>query len=440
MLPFIIQSADLLAYGMVGAFFVYFLLSWSIYALKLLRARQYKAHEKPWGGYQQPAISIIIPVYNEKREVWSAVLNRIALATVGARHEIIVVANGDVSLKNAHAAEDAGFRTLYLPEADKRKAIAAGAKLAKYPISIILDSDTLVSKDSLEKLLYPFYDKSVGGVTPRQVVFDRKPLMRRMSDWLEDNRFNEVAKGQSLGGAVSCLPGRLFALRTTELKKAAPYLVSQTFLGMRCISGDDRFLTSWLLSHGFKTVYQHSSVVYTDAPDNLKGFIKQRLRWSRGSLRGTIKALPWLWRHPFTFLIVMKNVFMRWFLFVIILNALSTGKVFGSTEHWFSHTYPIFNNTLVLIGVLVVGLYAGGILKRIRHLIHYPEDILYYPVFITLVTFVLTPLEWYGNLTCWKQGWLTRTSTKIPQQSLPQATSASDVPMNLEVPQRPQTT
>ncbi|MDC1205468.1 glycosyltransferase [Candidatus Pacebacteria bacterium] len=352
---------------------------------------------------------MIIPVYNEQPHVWDTVLRHIKEACIGLEVEIIVVPNGKNAEGNAVYAEGLGFNVYRLSEPSKRQAIALGATKVKNEIAIILDSDTIVPEDALKKALWPFIDEKVGGVTPRHFVMNRTKFMHRMSDWLEDNRFNEIVKGQSVSGAVSCLPGRLFALRADELKKAAPHLVSQTFLGMKCVSGDDRFLTSWLLSKGYKTVYQSVSQVYTEAPDTLGGLIKQRLRWSRGSFRGTIFALPWLWKHPYTCFTVLQNIFMRWFLFLIYINAFFF-QIFSNVDtHWMWEEYFWLNTNLAIITGLAAGFFIGGFFKRIRHLLYYPQDFTYYPVFLLLAAFVLTPLEWYGNLTCWKQGWITRS-------------------------------
>ena len=166
----------------------------------------------------------------------------------------------------------------------------------------------------MRTLLQAFEDKRVGGATPRHVIdmwfaeniSSKRNIWRRIADWLEDIRFEEVLKGQN--GAVGCLPGRLLAIRTKLLHKYIDGLVGQRFLGKPCISGDDRYLTSRLLEDGFKTVYVEDSMVITQAPDTLKGFVQQRLRWSRTSLRETILSLNWIFRYPYLALTTLANV------------------------------------------------------------------------------------------------------------------------------------
>ena len=418
------MSAILLAYldptlvALLAPFMVLLLASWAIYLIKLFRSACYQPFPEPT-GISAPSVSVIVPVYNEDPAVWTRVLEHLREACRGLEHEIIVVANGELAELNARHAERAGFAVRRLPEPSKRRAIALGAAVARFDVAVILDSDTLVPKDALGAALWPFADPKIGGVTPRHVVRARSGhLLRRLADWMEDNRFNEVLRGQSAGRAVACLPGRLYALRTRLLKAAATELVEQRFLGVRCISGDDRFLTSWLLAHGHQTVYQSTSVVHTEAPTTLGGLLRQRLRWARGGFRGTILALPWLWRYPYTCFTVLATILLRWALFGVLVYTAQSDELLSLVdrgERVVGSTDPVI---VLASGILLF--FLAGLPRRLRHLITHPQDLPYYPAFLLLVSFLLTPLSWYGNLTCWKQGWLTRRRPKGPDSALAQ--------------------
>ncbi len=408
MFTYLIQLFDLFADGTIGLFLVFFVLSWSIHTIKNIYATKYKEIEGV-DFDKRLGVSVIIPVLDEYSVVWHNVLVHITHATQGLKSEVIVVANGKHSEDNARTAKEFGFKTLRINKASKRLAIDVGSKEAKYPITILLDSDTYTPKGTIEKLLVVFNDPTVGGVTPRHVINDRnKNIVRRVSDWLEDIRFEEVLKGQSVGGAVSCLPGRLYAIRTNLLKQAGPGLVSQTFLGSKCISGDDRYLTSWLLKNGYKSVYQSSATVYTAAPDTLKELTNQRLRWSRTSFRETLLSLPWIWRYKFTAFTVLSTTIMRWIFFVVLVNGALVWSNLRHQDHFIWDTYPWLNHTWIIILGVTIGFLIGGLLKNARHLVRYPRDIFYLPAFLFITTFILMPVEWRGNLTLRESGWLTR--------------------------------
>jgi cellulose synthase/poly-beta-1,6-N-acetylglucosamine synthase-like glycosyltransferase len=408
MFTFLVQVFDVLALQRVGLFLVFFIMSWTIHLTKLYMSRKYRSVPIPNEVYDFPAVSIVIPVVDEKPEVWHRTLCDIEKACDGLEHQIIVVANGEYSEQNACAAKQRGFELVKISQASKRLAIEAGTKLVKHPITIILDSDTFATPDSIKNLLLVFQDAQIGGATPKHEIFNREPLMRRISDWLEDLRFNEVLKGQSVNGAVSCLPGRMFAIRTLLLRSFVSDLATQTFLGAPCYSGDDRYLTSRLLKERYQTVYQAKSLVYTDAPDTLKGFAKQRLRWSRTSLRETVLSVPWTFRYPYMTYTVFANVILRWFFFAVTINAISIWVGFCNPDSFLWQQCSEFNTPLFIVSGATLGFIISGFLRQLGHLFRYPEDILYLPAFLIITTFVLTPVEWYGHLSLRKTGWMTR--------------------------------
>lgn len=400
MFTFIIQLFDLQKLGILHIFLVFFVISWAIYIIKLVKASKYK----PWNyPNYAPSVSVIVPVVDEPIEVWRPVLNRLKTALMGLDSEVIIVPNGTNAKKETAMALEMGFNVYKVPTASKRLALQEGAKHATKEISVILDSDTFVTANSIKELIRVFSDNKVGGAVPQHKIFARRAnYIRVICDWLEDIRFNEVLKGQTQSGSVGCLCGRLLAVRTHLLKELIPELVSETFLGSPCISGDDRFLTSWLLQHGWETIYVPNVYVETNAPDTLKGFVKQRLRWSRTSFRETLLSLPWIWKHPFTAFTTLANVVMRWFYFVVIFTAILTWFGLIDRQHYFN-----LETWQVVVGT-IVGFFVSGFLRQLRHLINHPKDLKYLPVFLLVTAFVLTVVEWYGNISVRESNWLTR--------------------------------
>lgn len=405
MFTFLIQLLDFTRLNVVGLFFVFFIVSWVIYLIKLLKASGFKSIESVNLEPYTPSVSVIVPVVDEPIEIWMEVLQSLKKALVGIEHEVIVVPNGSNAVQETRYAENMGFNVIRVTEASKRLALEAGARYAKNEVAVILDSDTIVEPDSILKLIRVFQVDAVGGAVPRQKVFNRDAnIFRRVSDWLEDIRFNEVLTGQQ--GAVGCLCGRLLAVRTKLLKQMMPELVSETFLGTACISGDDRFLTSWLLQRGWLTVYVDNALVHTNAPDTLSGFVKQRLRWSRTSFRETLRSLGWLWKYPFTAFTTLANVAMRWFYFVVIVTAVLSWVGLIDRTHYVH--LPLWQ---LILGT-IVGFFASGYLRQLRHLVGHPQDLKYLPAFLLLTSGVLTLVEWYGNITVKESNWMTRKVDK----------------------------
>src|SRR5215217_2691918 len=102
---------------------------------------------------------------------------------------------------------------------------------------------------------------------------------------------------QSVLGQVGCLPGRTIAFRRDILVRSMPAFLRERFLGVFLEISDDRTLTNATLKLGYRTVYQSTSLVYTDAPTRIGKLVKQQYRWARGSQYNTLRMLPWMLRH-----------------------------------------------------------------------------------------------------------------------------------------------
>ena len=160
---------------------------------------------------------MIVPVYNE-----SEALFRRCLASVVANRPtelIAVVDGGDPEL--AAIAADYCDHVLRLPKSGKRTAVAAGLRASDptTDVVVVLDSDTVWASGIAPEMLRPFADPRVGGVTPRQAIFDAgHTRVRRLADWIEDIRYHLTVPAQSVFGQVGCLAGRTIAYRRDRLR------------------------------------------------------------------------------------------------------------------------------------------------------------------------------------------------------------------------------
>ena len=221
---------------------------------------------------------MIVPVYNESE----AVFRRVAGERGRERPD-----RADRGRRRRRPRDRRDRRGVLRPRAaapkvGKRVAIAAGLRESDpaTDVVVVLDSDTVWTPGALREMLRPFADPRVGGVTPRQAIFDvgDNPV-RRLADWMEDIRYHLTVPAQSVFGQVGCLAGRTIAYRRTAFEPAVERLVHQTVLGVPQHVGDDRVLTNELLRTGWRTVYQSTALVETDAPSDWRTFWRQQLRW-----------------------------------------------------------------------------------------------------------------------------------------------------------------
>ena len=376
-------------------FMAFFAYVWAVWAAKTLAARRYRPFTADPGARNA---SVIVPTYREPE----ALLRRV-LASIRdeAPAELIVVVDGGDPDQAAVAREYAD-QVIRIPKQGKRAAIAAGFR-ASDPVTdvvFVVDSDTIWTPGTLAELLRPFDDPRVGGVTPRQAIFDpRANAVRRLADWLEDLRYHTTAPAQSVFGQVGCLAGRTIAYRREAFGPAVERLVAQTVLGISQHIGDDRVLTNELLRAGWRTVYQSTALVLTDAPDDWLKFWRQQLRWGRSSQRETLLSLRWLWRRPVAFASFATDVVTPFALYAVLAFAVAHA-VAGTGAARFSIGAEL---TLAYLGMLTsIGL------RQLPHFRRVPRDVIGLPLFAIQLTFFMVPIRILAFASMLNQDWATR--------------------------------
>jgi hyaluronan synthase len=400
--------------GMPSLFVAFFVYVWALWAAKAIAAQRYRPASAPLDGR---TTSVIVPVFNESLPLFRRVLESVV---ANAPTEIVtVVDGGDPAIANL-AAEYCD-RVLCVPKSGKRAAIDAGlaASDASTDVVIVLDSDTIWAAGALTEMLRPFADPRVGGVTPRQAIFDaRTNPVRRLANWMEDLRYHLTVPAQSVFGQVGCLAGRTIAYRRAAFEPAVERLVRQTVLGVPQHVGDDRVLTSELLRSGWRTVYQSTAVVETDAPVAWRMFWRQQLRWGRSSQRETLLSLRWLWRRPVAFASFVTDIVTPFALYAVVCLAVARGLrgeggVTGA---------PL--GIELLLGYL--GMLVSIGMRQVGHVRRHPRDLARLPVFVLQITFVLVPIRLAAFATMFHQGWTSRRATATAPAPVYRAIPDSD--------------
>src|SRR6478735_12309201 len=297
-------------------FAVYSALIWILWIIKVVLSSRYR----PFTGEFRGTTSVVVPVVDEPPDLFRDVLSRMVDQKPD---EIIVVINGAPNPGLVAVCEEFPLvRWVHTPIPGKRNAVKIGTELSTGEITVLVDSDTVWTDGTLSELVKPFADASVGGVTTRQRILEpERSWITRWADWLENTRALYSMPAQSALGQVGCLPGRTIAFRRRILMQVMDAFMSEKFLGVFLEVSDDRTLTNLTLKAGYRTVYQYSSLVYTDAPLKVKKLAKQQLRWARGSQYNTLRMLPWMLGHA--------PVLAVFFLTDILLPFLLLGTILG---------------------------------------------------------------------------------------------------------------
>jgi N-acetylglucosaminyltransferase len=369
------------------------------------------ARYRPLQGDHSARVSVVSPVFREDPHILQLA---VASWLAGPVDEVLLVipAEDDASLQHARTSfgSESRVQILVSPVSAKRANLARGIRAAQNAIVVLADSDTLWEQDLVPNLIQPFADAQVAGVATRpRVLAAESSVWRRIADWLLDAKYLRQVPAMAAVGGVSCLSGRTVAYRRELVLDVLPELEHETFGGRRCVSGDDGRLTWLVLRSGHRTAYQRSAVVWTMAPETLRGFALQRLRFARNDYRNYLRALAqgWVQRQPLgTRLFVFQTLLAPvWSAAALVVAALAaTAGELLAAGAW--ATAPLWGQ----------GLINPGRMRRD------PRSIVYLPLLATLML-AATGIRIYAACTLRTQGWMTRR----PEAEVPEGQSAGSL-------------
>lgn len=390
-------------------FAVYSAFIWVIWIIKVAVSRRYRPYTEDF----EVSTSVVVPVVDEPLDLFRDVIGRMVEQKPG---EIIVVINGAPNPGLVEVCEEFAplVRWVHTPIPGKRNAVMIGTRMSTGDITVLVDSDTVWMPDALSELVKPFKDERVGGVTTKQRILEpERSWITRWADWLENSRALYSMPAQSVVGQIGCLPGRTIAFRRSILMRVMDKFMTERFLGVFLEVSDDRTLTNLTLKEGYRTVYQHTSLVYTDAPLKVKKLFKQQLRWARGSQYNTLRMLPWMLGHaPLLAFFFISDILLPFVLAGVLAGWIYrsiTGNGYNFYEG-FLQAYGVGGGVLTVVALMVASSVISMSIRQIRHLSEKPSDFFRLPVFIIVSTFFLMPIRLIGFFRmAHASGWGTRS-------------------------------
>ncbi|PVH76865.1 glycosyltransferase family 2 protein [Cadophora sp. DSE1049] len=154
--------------------------------------------------------------------------------------------------------------------------------------------------------------------------------------WFEQ----EISKAQgAIFGATECQPGPCAGFRVSVLKSVLVPWFCQRVWGHRTVVNEDRHLTTRIIWAGFAVHYAPGAIVHTDTPNTFEGWVKQQVRWSRGTMIETL-WYPW-----------MINQLSPWHIYSILKARavpLLTFWYITSYALGFGHVIPKLNSMILI--------------------------------------------------------------------------------------------
>jgi len=193
----------------------------------------------------------------------------------------------------------------------KASALNTAIELATAEILVCVDADTQISPDAISLLVRHFDSPEIGAVAGNVRVGNTVNLLTVWQSLEYTTAQNVDRRAYALLNAITVVPGAIGAWRRDAVIKAGGYLTDTL--------AEDMDLTWRLRELGYRQETESGAVAFTEAPDNIKSFFKQRFRWAYGTLQC-------LWKHK------SSVGHYRWFgcfalpslwLFQVVFNALA---------------------------------------------------------------------------------------------------------------------
>src|SRR5665213_3795030 len=167
------------------------------------------------------------------------------------------------------------------PNGGKAEALNFALRQTNEEIYVGIDADGVIAHDAIARLVCHFANPKIGAVAGNAKVGNRVNLWTRWQalEYITSQNFERRAL--DLFDVVMVVPGAIGAWRTAAVKDGGGYHTNTV--------AEDADLTMSLLEQGYKVIYEDRALAFTEAPVNARGLMRQRFRWSFGTLQAIYK-------------------------------------------------------------------------------------------------------------------------------------------------------
>jgi cellulose synthase/poly-beta-1,6-N-acetylglucosamine synthase-like glycosyltransferase/peptidoglycan/xylan/chitin deacetylase (PgdA/CDA1 family) len=253
-----------------------------------------------------PSVTVLIPAHNEE----SVIVQTIASVLLSDLQDLRIIVVDDGSTDKTGELLDANFshepRVHIVHQINRGKAAALRLAIAQTETEIVvtIDADTEIESDAISKLVRHFSDPKIGGVAGNVKVGNRSRWLTRWQALEYITSQNMEKRAFDLLNCITVVPGALGAWRKSAIEGAGG-ITSDTV-------AEDADLTIAIRRLGWRVCYDEEAIAWTEAPEKTGQLIRQRFRWTFGTLQSFWKHSDTLFRPKYGTLgsIALPNIFV----------------------------------------------------------------------------------------------------------------------------------
>jgi cellulose synthase/poly-beta-1,6-N-acetylglucosamine synthase-like glycosyltransferase len=244
-------------------------------------------HPRRPGNY--PAVTIIVPAWNESKTIGGTLRSLLALDYPKDRLSIFIVNDGSTDNTLEVAGEyvnNPQVRLFTKENGGKHTAFNLGLTHVTSQLVGCLDADSFVERSALKEMI-PYFDNSeVMAVTPSVQIHNPGNLIQKMhaAEYMMGEFTRKVF---SRINGLYVTPGPFSIYRKSVFDQIGGFI--------HAYNTEDMEMALRMQSYGMKIENAHTAFVYTVAPNSLLALYRQRVRWVSGFLKNTF----FNYRHMF---------------------------------------------------------------------------------------------------------------------------------------------
>ena len=231
-----------------------------------------------------PFVSIVIAAYNEEKVIKQTI--RSIMNNDYQNFELIIVDDGSTdgtgNVIEQERKQFSNIRLIKKVNGGKSSALNIGFQEAEAEIIVTLDADTLITDNTISSMVRHFIDPNVGAVSGNVKVGNLKNLITLWQHMEYVIGFNLEKRAFDELNCIPVVPGAIGAWRKSAVKEVGLFEVDTL--------AEDTDVTLKLLRKGYRVRSEVEGIAFTEAPEDVTSFVKQRYRWTYG-------ILQCIWKH-----------------------------------------------------------------------------------------------------------------------------------------------
>ena len=279
--------------------------------------------------YPPPSVTVLIPAHNEESVIVQTVTS-VLLSDLNDI-QVIVVDDGStdrtLELLQSHFGKNQAVQIIHQVNRGKAAALNNALSHAHTDIVVTIDADTEIEPDAIRTLLRHFSDPKVAAVAGNVKVGNRSRWLTRWQALEYITSQNMEKRAFDLLNCITVVPGALGAWRRKAIEDGGGITADTV--------AEDADLTIGIRRLGWRITYDEDSIAWTEAPETPAALIRQRFRWTFGTLQSFWKHRDTLFRPKYGTLgcIALPNIFVFQILLPLISPVLDL-LFFGSLVLW----------------------------------------------------------------------------------------------------------